>query len=264
MSEKVVILGKEFTYAELEERFSLPQNVTIEGCHTISNDMDSVEYLEKLNAVLSFGVFGFKEQLCKLLISDSLIYENPLLIFNRNYTTVEKLIELGFGKKQAQNYYDGLRETFKDGIPFNLVIKMLNITGCGETIQEEFTKKWYGKEYSTFGLNKEIWSCLENLGNDGTIHYILGKLKDYGYTTFNPYKEVVLTSENIKVLLTGSPKEHGFKTKAEFLSKYPNLIEVKKMSDADMLITDSLESKSSKMKDAEKLNKQIKTYADKF
>lgn len=260
--EKYTILGQEFTHQELKDRFSIPDNIRIEGCSVISTDEKQREYMNKLNNVMVFEVFGFGEELSKLLLENEIIYSDPLEIFNPNLS-VEMLMNAGFGKVQAENYLKGIKDTYSKGIPFNLLIKTLNINGCGNTIAEQFTRKYYGMDHSTVGLTKAIWSELEE--SNGKFEDMISKIQNFGYSVINPYKdEKPISADSIKVVLTGSPKGFGFKTKAEFLKKFPNLVEVKKMADADCLVTDSLTSSSSKMKDAAKFNKTIKTYEDQF
>ena len=74
-------------------------------------------------------------------------------------------------------------------------------------------------------------------------------------------EEVKTTNENlIPVMLTGSPKEFGFKTKEEFMMAHPNYTQIDNLKLAKYLITDDLTSTSSKMKTAQKLGIKILTY----
>jgi hypothetical protein len=77
-------------------------------------------------------------------------------------------------------------------------------------------------------------------------------------------RPVKIDEENtLFVCLTGSPKKFGIKTKSVFLEKIGNAIEVK-ITDpkCKYLITDSLDSNTSKMKTAKKNGIEIKTYGD--
>lgn len=80
------------------------------------------------------------------------------------------------------------------------------------------------------------------------------------------YPEVVkISADTIKIELTGSPKEFGFNKKEDFLklvSKF-NCVHYKLDKDCNYLVTDDLESSSSKMDKANKLGITILTY-DKF
>ena len=253
------ILNKDYTQEYLEEHFNFPKNVTVSGCNTLANDLESVDYLKSLSAVKAFPVFGFGTELSKLLISDEKIFENPLLIFS-DYLTIDLLKSLGFGPTQAKTYIKTLKSTYKNGIPFSSLIKTLNIDGCGKTIIEQYTRFEYGMPYSTSGLTKDVWNQLLHHYNTDSFGRMLNILNDYGYSVINDVEEVEITNETIKVVLTGSPKEFGFSTKDEFLKANPNYLVVKKLIDADFLITDDLSSSSSKMKSAAKLGITIKTY----
>ena len=67
-------------------------------------------------------------------------------------------------------------------------------------------------------------------------------------------------TDKIYVILTGSPKLAGYNTKEEFLAEHPQFAETTKFDECQMLITDSLDSTSSKMEKAKKKNIPIKTY----
>ncbi len=69
--------------------------------------------------------------------------------------------------------------------------------------------------------------------------------------------------ETIKYILTGSPKTHGFKTKADFRKALrSNFVEAKNIEDANLLITNSQYSETSKMQNAHRLGVAIVTYSD--
>lgn len=253
------ILENDYTQEYLETHFNLPKNVTISGCNTLANDVESVDYLKALSAVKAFPVFGFGTELSKLLISDENIFENPILIFS-DYLTIDLLKSLGFGPTQAKTYIKKLKSTYKNGIPFSSLIKTLNIDGCGKSIIEQFTRMHYGLPYSTSGLTRDVWNQLTTNETLQLFRTIETDLLANGYQVINDIEEIEITNETIKVLLTGSPKAFGFATKDEFLKANPNYLVVKKLIDADFLITDDMNSKSSKMSSAKKLGMNIKTY----
>lgn len=68
------------------------------------------------------------------------------------------------------------------------------------------------------------------------------------------------SSDKIPVILTGSPKECGYSTKADFLAKHPQFVETTKWNECKILFTDDLNSTSSKMEKAKKLGIEIKRY----
>ena len=254
------LLDQHYTQEQLEKLYNLPKNVIIDGCHVISNDYDATDYLKSVASIKAFPIFGFGTELSKLIANDDILSSNPFRMFDSAYLTESKLLELGFGKTQAKSFFDGIIKTYKDGIPFEAIVKTLNIDGCGKSIIEQFTRFFYCQTYSTSGLTREVWSTLMEFDEKHYFANAIIELKSYGYDVISGIVETVVNVDSIKVMLTGSPKEFGFKTKAEFLAKYTNLIEVKKLQDADFLVTDDIESGSSKMKKAKQLNVNVKTY----
>ncbi|WIC41359.1 NAD-dependent DNA ligase [Chryseobacterium phage MA9V-1] len=75
-----------------------------------------------------------------------------------------------------------------------------------------------------------------------------------------------VSADALKIMMTGSPKNFGYKTKADFLAylteKGIDFVEVGKIADCDILIADSVDGNSSKLKDARNKGKEIKTYGD--
>jgi len=69
------------------------------------------------------------------------------------------------------------------------------------------------------------------------------------------------------IVMTGSPKDSGFKTKKEFLNAlsdygYSEGKMSKKVNKVDILVTDDYDSNTSKMKLAKDLGVEILTYED--
>lgn len=72
-----------------------------------------------------------------------------------------------------------------------------------------------------------------------------------------------------KVVMTGSPKSAGFKTKGTFFAQLEEFgyseekkIKAKNSNGVDILITDTPESTTNKMQDARKYGVEIMTYED--
>jgi len=74
-------------------------------------------------------------------------------------------------------------------------------------------------------------------------------------------ESVIIAEGSILVELTGSPKESGFKTKDEFL-KATGFVMTKLDKNTTYLVTDDIDSESSKMTKAKKLGVKIITYAE--
>lgn len=76
-----------------------------------------------------------------------------------------------------------------------------------------------------------------------------------------------ISTNAIKIMLTGSPKQFGFSTKAVFLeelAKHRAFVEVGNIKECDILIADNIDGNSNKLKTARNLGKEITTYSEIF
>ena len=232
----------------------LPEDSYISGCNVISMNDNDVEYLAKLNILKSFPIFGIGTEMYRAILATDEVYDDPFVIFSHDFDFNK--LEVGNGTRSK--FKGGIEEYKRAGIGFSTIVKTLNIDGCGKAMTEQFTRHFYSMKYDTSGLTREVWYKLVDSKNE--INNIISTLQSYGFKIFNDATEDVSTEGKIKVILTGSPKSFGYKTKAEYLAANHQYIEVDKMQDADFLITDDLNSSSSKMSKAKKLGVNIKTY----
>ena len=110
------------------------------------------------------------------------------------------------------------------------------------------------------GLNpdsKGIPTSIIELSEDNGFLYDVNKYMEL--LDLKPLVEE--SSDKIPVILTGSPKPY-YNTKMDFLAKHPQFVETTKFDEAKYLISDSLDSTSSKMEKAKKKGITIKTYLD--
>lgn len=232
----------------------LPEDSYISGCNVIALNDNDVEYLAKLNILKSFPIFGIGTEMYRAILANDEVYENPFVVFSPDFDF--NSLEVGPGT--LHKFKGGIEEYKRAGIGFSTIVKTLNIDGCGKTMTEQFTRYYFAMNYSTSGLTKDVWNILVN--SMQKIDEIIDMFDKFGYTVYNDASEETSAEGKIKVVLTGSPKSFGFKTKAEYLAAHPEYVEVDKMQDADFLITDDLNSTSSKMSKAKKLDINIKTY----
>lgn len=263
MQENIKIAGQEFTYSDLQEKFNIPDNCKIDGCNLVPLEASSqIEYLRFKHFIAMFPLDGFAGKTADKLSDIDELFDNPINLFNPEVVNIESLKSVGFGPSQAPSFIAELEKWKTKGIPLYRFIKALGIDGCGNTISKEFSKKISGVDFSTSGLTKEIWSELES--RESEIWEMVTFVQTFGYIV--NFDEVIIKTEpsadSKSYVLTGSPKEHGFKTKAEFQALVLNWSEAKKIKDADFLITDDVASSSSKTKEANKLGKQIITYTE--
>lgn len=174
------------------------------------------------------------------------------------------LVSSHFGQtKTVLNFLSELEKkqhfTIQDIIAF---MSFDGISNNGRTVQE-VAKKLSGCEYSFAGLDRTVVSGWEkgeskyeqvmSLVNSITK---IGKTVEFITASITP-------NDTIKICMTGSPKSFGYKTKKEYIELLKSkgyCIEEVDVKNCDYLITDDLSSTSSKMKTAQKLGKNIKTY----
>lgn len=130
----------------------------------------------------------------------------------------------------------------------------------GKTIKE-IAKKISGVDHSFYGLEKKVvegFDCGEDKYEQ--INYAIKLLN------INDIKLEYMEKKEgktIKLCLTGSPKTYGFTTKAEFINALLEKgVEVEEVTvkEAQLLVTDDINSSSSKMKTAQKYGKPIIEY----
>lgn len=146
------------------------------------------------------------------------------------------------------------------------VIGLMGLEGMsmgGKTIKE-IAKKLSGVDYSFTGLEKKVvygWDINDEDHSKLTAFNLL--LEDIGMHGM-PIEYIKKREGNvIKLCLTGSPKKFNFASKGEFIKFMENkdyIVDEVSVKDCDYLITDDIDSKSSKTTTAKKLNKKIVTY----
>ena len=154
--------------------------------------------------------------------------------------------------KSSQNIIKSLEER-KKTLTLPDVIQSMGYENCGEK-----NSLYLAKVIS--GLNpdsKGIPTSIIELSEDNGFLYDVNKYMEL--LGLSPLVEEV--SDKIPVILTGSPKPY-YNTKMDFLTKQSQFAETTKWTDCKLLITDDLNSTSSKMQKAKKLGIEIKTYQD--
>jgi len=142
------------------------------------------------------------------------------------------------------------------------VILIQGYDGIGRKVSEQAAREYCGLTPNYASIEKALVRKLQECEIVSNIKYFVSELESLGITIDKPEdkKEVIGT---VYACLTGSPKAFGFKTKEEFMSKFPNLVEVSVTDkNCNYLITDDLNSTSSKMKAADKKGIKIVTYGN--
>ena len=186
---------------------------------------------------------------------------NILYVMNENgYRMIYDT--LGDGKS-IQNYVENMRN-FVRYITLTDIIKSFNFKSCGTKASEVCAKILLGQQYSTSSLPAESYQWA--LNSSSRQYYMVIKaieMLDMSLEDFQSQEtKDDFEGEKQKIIMTGSPEEFGYKTKAVFLQQHPELEETGSWKEIDILVTDDLESNSGKMQKARKLGIPIKTYGE--
>lgn len=244
-------------------KLNLPKDIDFEqdGCHLYKklskHEHNKMKFIASANALqiphvgpaTAEAIFNALQGI--LPEKDNLLYLMGESVLNRLF------LELG-GGKSAQNIVDSMRD-FKKKITLVDIIKSFCYTGCGEVASELCARIISGLPYDTTGINFDAyqWALTPNV-----VEYLnvirLQEALNVPFLTENKEKNDI-----INVILTGSPGDcTNFKTKTEWLNAHPQYKETTKWNECAILFTGDINSTSSKIKKAQKLNIEIKLYED--
>lgn len=242
-------------------KLNLPKDIDFEqdGCHLYKKlskyEYNKMKFIASANALqipyvgpaTAEGIFNALEG--TLPEKDNLLYLMGESVLNRLF------LELG-GGKSAQNIVDSMRD-FKKKITLVDIIKSFCYTGCGDVASELCARIISGLPYDTTGINFEAYQWALSPDSVKYLNVIrLQEALNVPFLTENKEKNDI-----INVILTGSPGDcTNFKTKTEWLNAHPQYKETTKWNECTILFTGDINSTSSKIKKAQKLNIEIKLY----
>jgi DNA ligase (NAD+) len=175
----------------------------------------------------------------------------------RHLRSIEK-----YGIKYDSRSYEIFINAFRSikSLTYEQVIISLGYDNVGKKLSAQIAREHCGLVPDYTGLERALVTMLHDPDVEDRIKNAVKTLEKLGITIDKPKAEA---TGSVYVCMTGSPKSFGFPTKAEFITKFPTLVDVE-ISDkrCQYLITDSYTSTSSKMKTAEKKGITIKTYGD--
>ena len=235
--------------------FNIPYDSFIEGSEsmhlmkTMSRlEMNRLKFMNSVNTLKIDGI-GEKvgEGLYNIMPEDNIIK----LMTEHNLNLIKSVL----GEcKSTMNIINSLKER-RNKLSLYDVVLSLCFSNCGEKNTEWFVQKISGLNPDDKGIPTVVKELSED---EQTIRMIEEEyMKPFGIS----YIEASVSEDRIPVIMTGSPKECGFNTKSDFLSKHPEYVETTKWNECQILFTDDLESNSSKMQKAKKLGITIKKYS---
>lgn len=242
-------------------KLNLPTDTVFEqdGCHLYKkltqNEFNKMKFIASAN-VLQIPHVGPATAEAIFNALQGILPEKDNLLYLMGESVLNRLfLELG-GGKSAQNIVDSMRD-FKKKITLVDIIKSFCYTGCGEVASELCARIISGLHYDTTGINFEAYQWA--LSPDSVKYLNIIRLQEalnVPFLTENKEKNDI-----INVILTGSPGDcTNFKTKTEWLNAHPQYKETTKWNECAILFTGDINSTSSKIKKAQKLNIEIKLY----
>ncbi|MCK9544996.1 MAG: hypothetical protein M0R03_23520 [Novosphingobium sp.] len=170
-----------------------------------------------------------------------------------------------FGIKLGTRSHEIFVNAFKNirSLTYEQVIQMLGYDNVGNKISTQLAREHAGLDFDYAHLEKALVEKLRSQEVSDYIKYVVKGLEGLGITIDRPKNEEK-SLDRIGVVMTGSPKAFGYATKEAFLAKFPNMYDAKKLKagESKYLITDDLNSTTSKMEDAKKKGIEIKTYGE--
>jgi NAD-dependent DNA ligase len=143
------------------------------------------------------------------------------------------------------------------------IIASLSFKNTGWSTAKQIAKLFEGKQPDWSGLSYAAYSPFLNQSSEEykTVIRFIETLKSNGFK-IEEEEQKQITSDTITFEMTGSPKEFGFKTKDEFIKTVSakGFVHTPLQKGTKYLITDDLQSDSSKMSKAKKLGIEIITY----
>lgn len=245
-------------------------SVILDGVHLrVENYEELPEHkIRKLHhGITALGIKGIGPSL-----SASLFYGGVISIVKLFFTSYsdlkESLIKSGEFKegRELELLFENINKIKE--VELWKVVNSFKFKGVGKTMSKEIAKEIAGVEPDYSGLEKAVvkqFHILEEGENSKilAIQFLSNLIESKDIKIINP--EIIDMNKIGGIFeLTGSPKEHGFKVKADFLKLASDngYLHGKLNIDCNFLLTDSMSSTSSKMKKAEKLGVEIITYSD--
>lgn len=193
-------------------------------------------------------------------------FESILDVFDNSKFTVDTLVQSGEFKIGRQlDILMEARNNPTSKITLPLVISSLGFENIGGSTAKQIAKIFEGEQPDFSGLSYASYSPFLSKDSDEykLVLKFINVLNSNGFKIQTEEKQTIST-DSIKYELTGSPKDFGFKTKEEFVNliKQNGYVHTGLDKSTHILITDDLNSSSSKMAKARKLGVTIKTYEE--
>ncbi len=248
-----------------------------------------IEELKPKNCPFCSSVLEIDEELIHITCTNEECFEfltkrlyksvQILGIKNLGPSTVKRLYNSGI-RHIRELFSDNLKELlsksdeFKEGrelerilesiqairnVKYEDILRIEQVSGVGSSLSKALGDYYLDIDDNFSGFDKKLVSYMKE--NKKTyFDELISSWKKY-IEVILPKKEESSTDITLAIL-TGSPKSAGYPTKKFFLDRFTNIRETKSFKDADILITNDLNSTSSKMKKAKDKGLKILRYED--
>jgi DNA ligase (NAD+) len=259
---KVLETGDESKFQAPRTCPSCREKLQVEGIHIYcpNEDCEGKLFKKFLVGIRVLKLEKFGTVTCQNLYEAG--FKSVIDIFDPSKFNKEKLVETSFFK-EGKTLDSLLAEIEKiKSLPLYRIIISLGFDGVGTTGAKQLSRMISGLPYSFSGLEKLAVSGFEEeTPKRLKVEKFISVLKKRGIQI----EEEVDAENGIGFEMTGSPKDSGFKVKSDLVKFMASHGYVhKSLKEAKYLLTDSMNSSSSKMAAAKKNGVEIITYEDFF
>lgn len=187
-------------------------------------------------------------------------------IFRNDLFTKEKLFPI-FGKgTSGVKFIKERNSRLKNGLSVAELLRMIQFDNAGDRHTNRLAPHYESiitgnaVMIDLSGLNRAVVEDItQNEASQRRVIDAINLYKENGFEWVFP-KVRVIQETDITFEMTGSPKDAGYKTKEDFVKFVSTWVHTKLGKTTTYLITDDLESKTSKMKTAEKHGVKVLSY----
>lgn len=211
------------------------------------------------------GVFGFKNVAGSTIkkIHKAGITKIEDIFTNSKFNESTLIASKEFKKGRQLDILIESRNNPDKKITIPLVICSLAFQNVGWSLSLQIAKLFEGETPNWSGLTSACYTPFLNK-NSNEYKRVLNFIEILNANGFPIQREQkqIISEDSIKFEMTGSPKEYGFSKKEDFVNliKTHGYVHTGLDKTTSILITDDLNSSSSKMAKARKLGVEIKTY----
>lgn len=237
------------------------EELSFDGTHLMCTNPDCVgkQFFKFLDAFSRLKILGAGEKMLYDIFMHSDTVHDVFDVFDKDAFSLEAFqnsqVKVTKNLEKVIDKVNAIKE-----IDLETLLLMTCEVGLGIAASRQIARQIAGLSFDFAGLEKEVVSGY-NVGEEkrANVEDIIRRLESYGVKVNYPKEE---NTSGVTVEFTGSPKPF-FKTKEEFLSTIAKYgFKHGAIKDAKILVTDSYESTSSKMKTAAKKGIEVITYED--